>query len=322
MKIKYGDMLDTEADHLVVTTNGFVTKTGNAVMGRGIALKIANLVPGIKAQLGKLLNEEGNVVHELIPNNKRMGLISFPVKPIKVKVNKARDNVVSHARDNYKVNQVAPGFHAIADIKIIAKSCRQLVKLADEMGMDNIILPFAGCGAGELDWEKDVRPIMESLLDDRFTAMTFESNKPVQSDVLMVCGSLSIHHVVEDVLVTLKRAISGNVPVIVGDANGADSVVQSFLSNMGYKKVTVYYMGKAPRNKMDKAWKQVNCNNKVGDKELSPRKWYTVKDKEMCKVATHALHLWDGKSKGTKRNQKHITKLGGENLVIDYSKIA
>jgi hypothetical protein len=36
-----------------------------------------------------------------------------------------------------------------------------------------VVLPRPGCGAGELDWTRFVRPALTALLDDRFVAITF-----------------------------------------------------------------------------------------------------------------------------------------------------
>lgn len=170
MKELVCNMLKTECDALVITTNGFVKRNGECVMGRGIAKQIADRFPHIPTQLGNLIKLAGNNVYQLTKNNNGLpSLISFPVKPEKFTFN--GHNAVSHCTAN--VGEIVPGFLAKADINLIERSLKQLVELADRNKHWEIILvPRVGCGAGELNWE-DVKPIMEQYLDDRFYACTY-----------------------------------------------------------------------------------------------------------------------------------------------------
>jgi len=174
IKIKYGDMLKRanklrrkgKTVVLVVTTNGFVTKYGRAVMGRGIAKKISSTYH-IEYVLGDLIENKGNVTqiaYKEKKTKKKGGLIiiSLPVKPISMKLTKTTKNrVVEHAIDDYVIGDHVPGFHCIADANIIAKSLKQLSDMLKNNinNYDVCLLPKPGCGAGELDW-KDVFPIV------------------------------------------------------------------------------------------------------------------------------------------------------------------
>ena len=174
MKTKRGNILDkmNKYDAVCITTNGFVTTTTKAVMGRGIAYSFDNRF-NIAYKLGKILIKKGNHVHIILKKNKYHPVIcSMPVKPFSVKVDKKCINIVRHARYNYRKGEYAPGFHAVADIKIIKKSTKELVKMADQEGWKKVLLPRPGCGAGELTW-KEVKPVLNKILDDRFTCMTF-----------------------------------------------------------------------------------------------------------------------------------------------------
>lgn len=45
-----------------------------------------------------------------------------------------------------------------------------------------------------------------------------------------------------------------------------------------------------------------------------------IRNREMAKVATHALVFWDGKSRGTKNMIDELHKVGTEPCVVTYSK--
>lgn len=94
MKEVRGNMLEMDCDALVITTNGFVKANGEAVMGRGIAKQIADLMPEIPKKLGGMLHLFGNNV-SVITNN-LMPIVNFPVKPDYVRNNGT--NVVSHCK--------------------------------------------------------------------------------------------------------------------------------------------------------------------------------------------------------------------------------
>jgi hypothetical protein len=60
-----------------------------------------------------------------------------------------------------------------ANIELIKKSCIELItSIFDSDYFDNkfkvIWLPFVGCGNGHLSWEKEVKPVISKMLDDRF----------------------------------------------------------------------------------------------------------------------------------------------------------
>lgn len=155
----YGDIWQhqNKYDALVITTNGYVKKNGEAVMGRGIALDAARKYPNFPKHLGQILTEYGNIVWPFSFDQWNGEeayediLFSFPVKP-----------------------QFGPngemGWKAKADIDLIKKSAKHLRTYANEIGLDKILMPRPGCGNGGLKWEF-VRPVIEPILDDRFTIM-------------------------------------------------------------------------------------------------------------------------------------------------------
>lgn len=168
MKELKGNMFSIECDALCITTNGFVKSNGECVMGIGCAKNIKQYYPNIGFKLGKLIKTEGNKVH-LIYQDDGLDIISFPVKPI-TKVCKSHDDYVSHMK--FGIGQTIAGWACKADINIIEQSAYQLVELANKHDWGIVLLPRAGCGAGELDWST-VKPILSKILDDRFIAVTY-----------------------------------------------------------------------------------------------------------------------------------------------------
>lgn len=69
MKEARGNILDLfgKVDCICVTTNGFVKKNGEAVMGRGIALAIKNILPNAAKLVGET-NMHNKYVEIIGPN--------------------------------------------------------------------------------------------------------------------------------------------------------------------------------------------------------------------------------------------------------------
>lgn len=172
MREAKGNLLAMDCDALCITTNGFVKANGECVMGRGIAKQVQKYLPNIPKDLGKLIKTGGNRVHLIYPERRDENIpavISFPVKPVN-KVCESHNDYVSHM--NFKIGDIIAGWACKADPAIIEQSAIQLVELANQYDWETILLPRAGCGAGELNWQ-DIKPILDSVLDDRFTAVTF-----------------------------------------------------------------------------------------------------------------------------------------------------
>jgi hypothetical protein len=124
---------------VAVTTNGLVTKSGKAVLGNGCAREAGERIPGLAARLGTLLTERGNHVQDLDD-----GLVNFPVE---------------HSP------------YENPDLRLIERSAKELVELADTKGWKKVVIPRPGCGGGGLSW-KEVKPLLEKYLDDRFLVIT------------------------------------------------------------------------------------------------------------------------------------------------------
>ena len=175
MILHTGNMFEADMDAIVITTNGFVKANGHAVMGKGCAQYIAQMYPYLPDLLGNKLNAYGNHVMILdtirVPDG-NISIITFPVKPDHIIKN--GNNVVQHAMHRYADGDSVPGFHAKANTVLIANSLVELVQLADKHPeWKTIVMPRLGCGAGELSWENQIKPMCEDVLDDRFHVYTW-----------------------------------------------------------------------------------------------------------------------------------------------------
>jgi hypothetical protein len=140
-------------------------------MGRGCAKRAAELMPGLPEILGNHLSHGKNRVIVHGPWN-HMQMVTFPVKPRRAECNADKSNVVRHMRKHFEPKQVVPGWACIASPDIIRRSAIELRDMAVKARWKHVILPRPGCGAGELDW-KDVEPILDQILDNRFYSITF-----------------------------------------------------------------------------------------------------------------------------------------------------
>lgn len=148
------DMYD-QGEVVCITTNGFITRGGNAVMGRGVAAQAAKRNPHLKRSLGLLIMENGNVVQRIDHN-----LVSFPVKPQLGICNADKSNVVRHMRRQYKPFGWVPGWAMMGDMHLIERSLWELRQLHSYGFFKRVYLPKPGCGAGGLEWS-EVKPLCE-----------------------------------------------------------------------------------------------------------------------------------------------------------------
>lgn len=127
------------ADAICVTTNAIVKSNGALTMGAGIAKEAVMHFPGIQFNLGKAVQQFGNIpVIGTVKEGTR--IVSFPTK------NDWKDP---------------------SDMFLIKRSAEALVDMANRFNWKYIALPRLGCGLGGLQWE-DVSKILSPLFDDRF----------------------------------------------------------------------------------------------------------------------------------------------------------
>ena len=147
MREASGDLWRIPADARCITTNGVVKSNGSRpstlVMGAGVAAQAATKYPTLPQIWGAKVLASGNAVyHAAFETN---NLVSFPTK------------------HDYREKSSLP---------LIQLSCEQLMSLIDQMGWRDVVLPRPGCGLGGLHWESQVKPAIETRLDNRVIVIT------------------------------------------------------------------------------------------------------------------------------------------------------
>ena len=131
---------------IVIPTNGTVKKTGECVMGKGLALQAKTKYPSLPKLVGQHIKLNGNTVGYF----PEPSLASFPVKW---------------------------NWYQKADKLLIYRSLKELVYLVQLLDLNlegkelllkpgfQVYLTRVGCGNGLLDW-KDIKPLVEEILTE------------------------------------------------------------------------------------------------------------------------------------------------------------
>lgn len=130
---------------------------------------------------------------------------------------------------------------------------------------------------------------------------------------VFLSGSRNISRLNDAIRQRLDNMMSNDLDIIVGDANGADKAMQAYLAEMGYQKVTVFFVGAQCRNNVG-GW---DARSVSANASLSGRDFYSLKDKEMAHLADFGFVLWDGKSTGSIGNVFELLK-EGKKVVLYY----
>lgn len=123
---------------------------------------------------------------------------------------------------------------------------------------------------------------------------------------IFISGSLSIRQLPASVMKRLGVVIDKELPVVIGDAPGADAAVQRFLADCGVRHVTIFCGGSVPRHNIG-LWpvRQVRADAPAGT-----RAFHSAKDREMCRLAGVGFVIWDGTSQGSRSNIRRLCKQG------------
>lgn len=120
---------------------------------------------------------------------------------------------------------------------------------------------------------------------------------------VFVAGSRSVSRLNDLIRGRLDSVMAEGHDVLIGDARGADRVVQQYLAEHRYSQVVVYFTRGRCRNNVG-GWRTVAVDPPPGVNRGF--EFYAVKDRQMAAAATHGLMLWDGESRGTFTNIKNL----------------
>lgn len=129
---------------------------------------------------------------------------------------------------------------------------------------------------------------------------------------IFISGSISIRTLPELAKEKIENIIRSGYTVLVGDAKGADMLIQKYLLEKSYPCVLVYYAGGHCRCNLGH-WPSLQVmphNMEHG------RKLYTLKDALMAEHSDYALMVWDGISKGTLNNIHAMQQLGKKFVIV------
>jgi len=133
------DLWVDSADAKCITTNGVVKEDGTLVMGAGTAGDMQSRYPDAPKILGGYVSRHGNHLYVLYFD--KQYYLSFPTK------------------DDWRDD---------SNLGLIKQSSIELMQwLNDNPHIKTVFLPRPGCGLGLLDWETQVKPAIEPILDDR-----------------------------------------------------------------------------------------------------------------------------------------------------------
>ena len=96
----------------------------------------------------------------------------------------------------------------------------------------------------------------------------------------------------------LNRIIEKELPVLIGDAYGADKAVQQYFKAHHYSQVEVFCMAGGCRNNVG-SWPICSIPAPSTKKDF---RYYSTKDQAMADEASVGFMIWDGKSVGTLAN--------------------
>lgn len=140
-----------------------------------------------------------------------------------------------------------------------------------------------------------------------------EQNKGLQvGSKVFIGGSRRLSKLNKEVKHRLDSVIDKGLKVIVGDANGTDKAIQTYLAQRNYENVAVFCMIGVCRNNVGN-WPTQEIVGHVGNRDAA---FFGTKDRAMGAEADYGFMLWDGHSRGTLANIKDL--LGRQKPVVVY----
>jgi hypothetical protein len=112
---------------------------------------------------------------------------------------------------------------------------------------------------------------------------------------VFIGGSRRISRLDAEVTRRIDQMIERELDILIGDANGADKAVQTYLNERQYPNVAVFCTGGQCRNNVAE-WPVTSV---PAPHHIRDFRFFTAKDAAMAREADVGLMLWDGQSAGT-----------------------
>ena len=128
-------------------------------------------------------------------------------------------------------------------------------------------------------------------------------------------GSRHVSTLAPAVRTRLDRIIEKGLPIVLGDANGADKAIQQYLHARRYRNVEVFCSGSVCRNNLG-GWDTREVVPAVRSRGFA---FFAAKDREMARQARFGLMVWDGRSSGTVLNVLRLLHQGKKVAVYNVS---
>lgn len=113
---------------------------------------------------------------------------------------------------------------------------------------------------------------------------------------VFIAGSRHLSRLGNEVVCRIDNIVDNDFTVLIGDANGVDKAVQSYLDRKRYKNVVVFCMEGKCRNNVGR-WATESID--AAEPSRHDFSYFSTKDRVMAKECDYGLMLWDGKSRGT-----------------------
>lgn len=129
---------------------------------------------------------------------------------------------------------------------------------------------------------------------------------------VFIAGSIKIKRLHPLFVERIANIVREGMPIVVGDANGADASIQAELVAQSASDVTVFCTGDKARNNLGN-WPvhRVQSSSQPGT-----RAYFTAKDIEMAGKAEFGLMVWDAASTGTLSNVFELLSQGKKSVVF------
>jgi len=117
---------------------------------------------------------------------------------------------------------------------------------------------------------------------------------------VFISGSISIKKLPQEVKNSIDKITEQNIEILVGDADGIDTLVQNYCLSLNYYNLTIYSISILPRYKANEKFntKYIEVSNSI----RRERERQQEKDKAMTMESEFTFTIWDSKSKGSYAN--------------------